>query len=182
MTTAAVEVGVGAAAGAIGHTGAANGAAQSAIASAIRVAIDTVAHAGFTAATRTRPVTRIAGSTFGDVPKNEALARIALISGALSVGNNAGLGAIYTALGAIARKGTPAPQDFAAGALAGVLSSSVLGASAYVYYTCDPIFKQRVDDIVKSVHTAARNYFGSANAARPGQYDLESNLPGRPAN
>lgn len=126
-------------------------------------------------------MTRIAGSTFGDVPKAKALERIELISAALSVGNSATFEAVYDALAAIARKGAPAPEDFAAGALASVLSSSVLGVSAYIHYNNDPTFKRRVDDMVESVGTAARNYFGGANAAQPSQHDLESNLPDRTA-
>ncbi|MBR7963681.1 hypothetical protein KDW41_25000 [Burkholderia vietnamiensis] len=181
LTSTALHMGLGTAAGAIGHTGAANAAARAAIASAIRVAIETAVHVGFTVATRTPAMTRIAGSTFGDVPKTEALERIALISGALSIGNGATLGAVYDALAAIAREGTPAPEDFAAGALAGVLSSSVLGASAYIYYNNDPTFKRRVDGLVQSVHTAARDYFGGANVAPSNQYDLERNMPGRTA-
>jgi hypothetical protein len=165
---------------AISRSGVADNAAQSAIASLIKVAVETAVHVGYTAATRTAAVKQISRTTFGDVPKDEALKRIALISGALSVSNSAALEALYTTLAAKALREAPTPQDFAVGAAAGVLSSGILGASAYFYYHNDPSFRQTVDAVIQSLHTATRTFLGRSGAAHANQLDLENNVPSNP--
>jgi hypothetical protein len=157
------------------RSGVASSAAQSAITSTIKVAVETAVHVGLTAAGQSSAVKQMSRNAFGTVSKDETLTKIRLVSAALSTGHGAALEALYTTLAAKALKQTPTAQEFAVGAAAGLISSGILGASAYLLYRNDPSFREGVDGLIQPLRTAIPNFLNRSGTNTANPLDLENN-------